>query len=130
MITSILCKQGEFPPLDIEDLTEEQAVSLLCDLRLLVLKNTSVAAIEGYSQRAVNVLLRNNLQTVGDVLDLPPSKIAKLPGLGPRVREDIRTATEAWIGRPLRNWNEAEVSKFQYKGRGVSALRGPPPPSL
>jgi hypothetical protein len=26
MITPILCKQGEFPPLDIEDLTEEQAV--------------------------------------------------------------------------------------------------------
>jgi DNA-directed RNA polymerase alpha subunit len=114
MITPILCKKGEHAPLDIERLSEDQAASLLCDLRMMLIRRTAVKMLD-YSDRARNILTKHNLKTVGDILDISPAKLATLRGLGAKVRSEIRQVTQAWCGLPLKNWDEEVVNKFRWK---------------
>jgi len=117
MITPVVCKKGEYPTLDIDKLTEDQAVSLLCDLRMVLIRYTAVVTLD-YSQRALNALVRHNLKTVGDILDISPSKLFALRGVGAVVRAEIRKVTQAWAKLPLSNWDEATLNKFRYRGQG------------
>ena len=120
MITPILCERGEHSPLDIERLSEDQAVSLICDLRMVLIRQASVKWLD-YSDRARNLLLRYNLITVGDLLDISPSKVSSLRGVGATARREIRKVTQAWSGLPLTNWDEVSMYKLRYRAKKAKA---------
>ena len=52
---------------------------------------------------------------LGDILDISPSKLSTLRGMGAVVRTEIRKVTQAWCGLPLKNWDEEKVNKFRWK---------------
>ena len=111
-ITPILGKIGEYPPLDLDALTEQDTVTLLCDLLRILYRSVSIEILP-LSVRSITVLRRMKVETVGDIFCLSVTDISGCRGLGPKVREEIRESVLSWCGLQMTNWDERSFGRVR-----------------
>ena len=102
-----------YTPLDIEELSDEQAAFVVGELH----KTLKLFAIRphlhwGLSIRAQNVLVRSGLITLWDLVGISTNQLVKLPGCGMRSMLEVYSAGRTH-GIELPCWLKAVNSQYE-----------------
>lgn len=103
--------KGEVSPLpeELDGLTVERVVSGLNRLLTTPFKLEKMIL----STRAVNVVQRNKLATLFDLLKMTPRQIANIKHCGSRSRGEIVCEAMRLWGVYLENWTDEQVKPFK-----------------